>query len=1232
MKTTILSRVAITAVLALVGTVSAQTTSKTEAITYHDSTANWVLGQTATVTCVSGTPSNTACDNNPSNGSDVVSATTYHVTTALPLTATSFGKLQSTVTYNADGTLATVKDGNNRITTLSNWKRGVPQTISFADSTLISAYVDDNGRIGWLTDENGYKTCYGYDAMGRVNLTTYTSETTAGVCDTTKWSATSRTFVPVAASEYGIAAGHWRETVTTGNATKITYYDAMWRPLLVREYDASDIAGTERFTKRAYDTEGRVSFAGYPVSSATFASQQSLAAQQGGDKGVTTFYEPLGRVSSTSQDSELGLLTTLITYGTGFTTTVTNPRGFSTTSTYQTYDQPSTDWPLVITAPEGATTTIFRDIFGKPKSVTRSGGGVTPVVREYAYNNQQELIRSQEPETGATIYGYDAGGNLSFSAAGLPMGANWSTGYPSSITRGYDARNRLSTLNFPDGKGSQVWTYTPDGLPSTISTNNGGSTVTNGYTYNKRRLLSGESMVPDTVQLGWGMGYGYDNLGQVTAETYPASVSVNYTVNALGQTKQITASSDGGAATTIASGGSYFPNGALKQFTYGNGIVHTMTQNARQLPSQSVDGTILNLTTTFDANGNVSAITDGTAAARQTRSMVYDQLDRLTSATSPMFGTASYEYDTLDNLKKAGIVGALAPNDAANRIHYYCYNAANQLTFVRSGSNCSSSPSVINISYDLQGNLLQKTGATGGTYTFDYGNRLRTVVGPSAPTQTYNYRYDADGRRVRHDVSGTSLKYSYYAKDGRLVWQRDEPGSKRISNIYFAGSLVAEYSRPIGAGAVTVSYQHTDALGSLIVKTSSSGAEIQTSEYEPFGDLLNRPNDDRAGYTGHVMDAASGLTYMQQRYYDPMIGQFLSVDPVTAYQKPTTNFNRYVYALNNPYRFTDPDGRDSTGEIIDSAAMGCGVVSCAGWAITRAVWDVFGAEGVSQVYDKGAGASAGDKLSAVLEVATLGKGKTAAKVGEVIADAGRGAARNIGKLVSGACSFDGSTLVMTDQGLLPIVEIKPGDVVLSFNEKTGAEGFNKVLDHFSEWHEATLSIEIMFAGTKEIIITTADHPVFILGEGFVPADELQLGDKVRLSNDNTAEITGLTTSKNGQVAYNLSVENDHTYFVGSSEILVHNNCRVRGLNTPKFNTGEMRQLAKALGLEKAGKSGELDIYRNPNGSPAYLVPSTTSHKGDVFKGFDTLKEAENAKPGKAFRNGSYDENLKYVGK
>jgi RHS repeat-associated protein len=57
------------------------------------------------------------------------------------------------------------------------------------------------------------------------------------------------------------------------------------------------------------------------------------------------------------------------------------------------------------------------------------------------------------------------------------------------------------------------------------------------------------------------------------------------------------------------------------------------------------------------------------------------------------------------------------------------------------------------------------------------------------------------------------------------------------------------------------------------------------------------------------MDGATGLTYMQQRYYDQSIGRFLSVDPVSADGNSGVHFNRYKYASNNPYRFIDPDGR-----------------------------------------------------------------------------------------------------------------------------------------------------------------------------------------------------------------------------------------------------------------------------------------------------------------------------------
>src|SRR5690606_31899324 len=123
---------------------------------------------------------------------------------------------------------------------------------------------------------------------------------------------------------------------------------AKWQPLLVREYDSANQSGTQRFTRLAYDGEGRATFQSYPSASSSPAT------------GVWTDYDALGRATSVSQDSELGLLTTFTEYLSGYRTRVTNPRGFQTISTYLAYDQPGTDWPLVINAPDGAITTIAR--------------------------------------------------------------------------------------------------------------------------------------------------------------------------------------------------------------------------------------------------------------------------------------------------------------------------------------------------------------------------------------------------------------------------------------------------------------------------------------------------------------------------------------------------------------------------------------------------------------------------------------------------------------------------------------------------------------------------------------------------------------------------------------------------------------------------------------------------------------------------------------------------------
>lgn len=106
-----------------------------------------------------------------------------------------------------------------------------------------------------------------------------------------------------------------------------------------------------------------------------------------------------------------------------------------------------------------------------------------------------------------------------------------------------------------------------------------------------------------------------------------------------------------------------------------------------------------------------------------------------------------------------------------------------------------------------------------------------------------------------------------------------------------------------------VEYIHTDALGSPVAITDASGNVIERTVYEPYGAVVNRPLKDGPGYTGHVTDSGTGLIYMQQRYFDPSTGVFLSVDPVAADTVTGGNFARYLYANGNPYKYADPDGR-----------------------------------------------------------------------------------------------------------------------------------------------------------------------------------------------------------------------------------------------------------------------------------------------------------------------------------
>lgn len=213
--------------------------ARTEETIYWDNDVKWVLGQVKNVKCtVPTSPLPAGC-----GGSGVeMFDRTYDATYAMPLVTKRFGKPEQTLTWDTAsplaggqrGTAKTVADGNGNVTTLSSWKRGTPQSINYPSTPEVpsgathTAQVNDSGWIEWVNDENGFRTCYGYDTMGRISQVTYTSEAVAGVCNATAWAITTQVFQQIASAEYGIPAGHWRQTVSTGNGRKIVYFDAPW--------------------------------------------------------------------------------------------------------------------------------------------------------------------------------------------------------------------------------------------------------------------------------------------------------------------------------------------------------------------------------------------------------------------------------------------------------------------------------------------------------------------------------------------------------------------------------------------------------------------------------------------------------------------------------------------------------------------------------------------------------------------------------------------------------------------------------------------------------------------------------------------------------------------------------------------------------------------------------------------------------------------------------------------
>lgn len=552
------------------------------------------------------------------------------------------------------------------------------------------------------------------------------------------------------------------------------------------------------------------------------------------------------------------------------------------------------------------------------------------VARRYVYDENLRLCKVIEPETGSSVFGYDAAGNLSWSATGLdlPSVTECNRDAPQiasrRVSRDYDASNRLQAVVYPDGLGDQQLEYTPTGqLKIEKVFNQDRIAVVTTRTYNSLGAMTSQSRVVGSASAR-SLAFGYDPLGQHIRTDYPDGYSVRQSLNALGQPIRL----QDGAGAVLASNISYSPSGEAIALTYGNGIVRSVTENARQLASRVVDGGVADLNYSYDEAGNITQIRDAVRGDAGTISLGYDRLDRLIQASAPAYGGSgqyTFGYDTLDN-----IVSMRLPGKRERTFHY---DDRNRLELLRDpGGN-----GVSGFSYDAAGNLAIRNGQT---FTYDVGGKLR------AAGNVQKYFYDGAGLRASASGSSASSGSTPHVPgledpitvplDGRPMQLPVERGASELfvdasdipdrtwqylvggeliestqggetSDYIYLGKRLLAIRTSSSAGAM-LTYLHHDALNTLAATSGANGAVLTRHFWSPYGEADAAPAATIPGYSGHLADVDTGLVYMGRRYYDPQLARFISPDPLAASTSGGPNFNRYRYASNNPFSFSDPTG------------------------------------------------------------------------------------------------------------------------------------------------------------------------------------------------------------------------------------------------------------------------------------------------------------------------------------
>jgi RHS repeat-associated protein len=751
--------------------------------------------------------------------------------------------------------------------------------------TVLYAY-DAGGRLSQVTDANGGVTNYTYDAFNEM----LTIQDPRGVVYLTNQYDSSGRVVQQTQADNSVFQFAYTTDPITGNITQTDVTDprgtvarttfnangfitsqiaALGKPeqqtaVYVRDPNTnllnSMIDPLQRETDNSYDAMGN------KLSVTTMAKTSAAA--------TTTFtYDPNFNRIATITDSLNHTITYQRDAANGNATAVVDALGHQTSNAFYPNGQlRSITDPMQNTVQFGqdhgdlvSTTdpisnvaTMFVDGGGRIVSKTDAQGNIA----KYTYDNLNHIFQVTDPKGGVTSRTYDAAGNLLSSTDPLDHTTTWT----------YDNMNRIVTRRDPLQR-QESFSYDLNGN-MTRSTDRNGHVTSFAYDALNRLNFVGFNTVV--------------NGGNTTYES-----TVSYAYDAAGRLMQAVDSSGGSITKTYDD-----VNRLLTETTTQGSITYSFDSVGRTVSKTVAGQPAVNYT--YDNANRLTGVSRGTASV----GYGYDDADRRSSLTLPNGIVVSYNYDndshltglayrmganTLGTLtysydsdgRRTQVTGSLARTGLPRPVTSASYDAANELT------NWDG----VSISYDSNGNMLADST---NTFSWNARNQLAGLNGASL-------QYDASGRRIKN-ATGVSFLF-----DGGNATQ-ELSGSTVTANMWTGGPDEL-FQRSDRSGAVV---PLTDALGSTLALTDSSGNIQTTYTYDPFGNtsVSGQASSNPSQFTGRENDG-NGLYYYRARYYNSIEGRFISEDPARI------GGNFYAYAADSPTNLVDPSGLGPINWMID---------------------------------------------------------------------------------------------------------------------------------------------------------------------------------------------------------------------------------------------------------------------------------------------------------------------------